>query len=269
MNDEKCVAFLQWALPQLRMRWPGFKRVHKQVCRRIADRILTLHLEGPSAYRTYLADNPEEWKELDSFCRITISRFYRDRGVFQFLQDVVLRELASGTESEKLRCWCCGCAAGEEPYTLSLIWQHNLKTDYPEKDFEIVATDSMKTMLNRARTGRYGQSSMKELPEELLKNGFIRHEKWYDLKDAYRDPVRLLKQDVRKIMPKGPFQLILCRYLVFTYFDEKLQTELMEKIVSRLAPGGALVLGKIDRLPTETVHLETWSKRDNVYRKVV
>jgi chemotaxis protein methyltransferase CheR len=68
-------------------------------------------------------------------------------------------------------------------------------------------------------------------------------------------------------MPEGPFQLILCRYLVFTYFDEKLQRELLEKFLSRLAPGGALVLGKIDRLPCKMEKLEPWSERNNIYRK--
>ena len=113
----------------------------------------------------------------------------------------------------------------------------------------------MDYMLNRALKGRYAKSSIKELPEELLQAGFT-------------DSVRFIKQDVRKSMPGGPFHLILCRYLVFTYFDEKLQTELLEKLMVRLAPGGALVLGKIDRLPYKTDNLEPWSEKDQIYRKV-
>jgi len=69
-------------------------------------------------------------------------------------------------------------------------------------------------------------------------------------------------------MPGGPFHLILCRYLVFTYFDEKLQAELLEKMLSRLVPGGVLVLGKIDHLPCMTEKLEPWSAQDRIYRKV-
>ena len=56
--------------------------------------------------------------------------------------------------------------------------------------------------------------------------------------------------------------------VVFTYFDEKLQTELLEKLLSRLSPGGALVLGKIDRLPCKTEKLEPWSEKEHIYRKV-
>jgi chemotaxis protein methyltransferase CheR len=268
MNDNKCVEFLQWALPHMRMRWPGFRKVRRQVCRRIADRLEELHLTGPSQYKAYLADHPEEWKKLDSFCSISISGFYRDKSVFHFLQDIVLRELAKEAETNRLRCWCCGCAAGEEPYTLSLIWYHVLKPYFPATDLEIIATDSMDTMLKRALKGRYAQSSIKELPEELLQAGFTRQNKEYILKSQYRDSVRFIKEDVRKRMPGGPFHLILCRYLVFTYFDEKLQTELLVNFLSRLAPGGALVIGKIDRLPCKTEKLEPWSEQDRIYRKV-
>jgi chemotaxis protein methyltransferase CheR len=268
MNDNKCVVFLQWALPQMRMRWSGFRKVRRQVCRRIAGRLEELHLAGPSQYKAYLKNHPEEWERLDSFCRITISRFYRDKSVFHFLQDVVLRELAKEAETNRLRCWCCGCAAGEEPYSLSLIWHHILKPDFPATNLEIIATDSLDTMLDHALNGRYTKGSIKDLPEKMLRTGFSHQMKWYDLKAVYRNPVHFLKQDVRKKMPEGPFQLILCRYLVFTYFEEKLQTELLKKLLSRLSPGGALVLGKIDRLPCKTEKLEPWSEKEHIYRKV-
>lgn len=268
MNDNKWVAFLQWALPHMQMRWSGFRKVRRQVCRRIAGRLEELDLAGPSQYKAYLINHPEEWERLDSLCRITISRFYRDKSMFHFLQDVVLKELAKEAETDRLRCWCCGCAAGEEPYTLSLVWHHVLKPRFSATDLEIIATDSMESMLNRALKGHYAKSSIRELPQELLQAGFSRRNRDYILKSHYRNSVRFLQQDVRTSMPDRPFHLILCRYLVFTYFDEKLQAELLDKILSRLVPGGALVLGKIDRLPYKTKELEPWSEQDRIYRKV-
>ena len=267
MSDSQWVAFLQWALPHMRMQWPGFRKVRRQVCKRIAARLDELHLAGPGQYRVYLAGHPEEWKKLDALCPVTISRFYRDRGVFQFLQNVVLPELAHEAGAGRLRSWCCGCASGEEPYTLSLIWHENLKPRFPATDLEIIGTDSMGIMLERAQAGRYGKGSLRELPGELSRAGFIHRGNWYEVKQAYRESVLFSRQDVREEMPEGPFHLIFCRYLVFTYFDEKLQEELLEKFISRLAPGGALVLGKKERLPLETEQLKPWSEQDRVYRK--
>ena len=82
MDDGQYVEFLQWALPRLHMRWPGFRKVRRQVRKRIRKRITALHLGGLDEYRNYLNRNSAEWSVLDSFCRITISRFYRDRVVF-------------------------------------------------------------------------------------------------------------------------------------------------------------------------------------------
>ena len=99
MNDLDCVQFLQWALPKMRMRWPGFRKVRRQVCKRVDRRLRRLGLVGVAAYRAYLDDHPDEWSELDQLCRIPISRFYRDRGVFDLLRDDVLPSLAADTRA--------------------------------------------------------------------------------------------------------------------------------------------------------------------------
>ena len=82
MTDDSCIGFLQWALPPLHMRWPGFRKVRGQVCKRIQKRLADLNLPDTNAYRTYLEQYPSEWDVLDGFCRITISSFYRDKEIF-------------------------------------------------------------------------------------------------------------------------------------------------------------------------------------------
>ncbi len=100
MTDRECVEFLQWALPMMRMHWPGFRKVRGQVCKRISRRIGTLGLPNVAGYQTYLGVNPDEWRTLASLCRITISRFYRDRGVFDYIGNVVLPRLAERGEAD-------------------------------------------------------------------------------------------------------------------------------------------------------------------------
>ena len=74
MLDQDCIKFLQSCLPQLGYQWEGFRRVRKQVCKRIQKRLVTLDLPDCSYYYSYLEENAEEWKILDSFCYITIFR---------------------------------------------------------------------------------------------------------------------------------------------------------------------------------------------------
>lgn len=126
VQDSEGIQFLQWCLPRLGLRWPGFRKVRKRVYKRVARRIQELGLSSLSAYRAYLDTRAGEWVVLDGFCRIPISRFYRDRGVFQYLEEEVLPELgalAAHRGETELKCWSIGCAAGEESYTLAIVWR--------------------------------------------------------------------------------------------------------------------------------------------------
>ena len=68
MNDTDCTAFLQWALPQLELRWPGFRKVRRQVCKRLKQRMRDLGLDNYSAYRVRLEADPSEWQIFDKCC---------------------------------------------------------------------------------------------------------------------------------------------------------------------------------------------------------
>jgi chemotaxis protein methyltransferase CheR len=93
MDDKECVEFLQWALPELHMRWDGFRKVRGQVCKRIDRRMQTLQLADIKAYRKHLQRHREEWTVLDGLCRATVSRLYRDRAVFSILQSDIFPKL--------------------------------------------------------------------------------------------------------------------------------------------------------------------------------
>ena len=134
VTDRECVEFLQWALPQLGLRWPGFRKVRRQVHKRIVRRLNELGLTQISEYREYLQTNSDEWSVLDGFTRISISRFYRDRDVFNHLRDVLLPDAARASQvrgEEQLRIWSAGCASGEEPYTIAMIWTKLRAAGFP------------------------------------------------------------------------------------------------------------------------------------------
>lgn len=252
MKDVDCVRFLQWALPRLGMRWKGFRKVRKQVCKRIDRRLRELGLEDIASYEAHLDSHPEEWAVLDGFCRITISRFYRDRRAIDSLRDRLIPDLArmciERGESE-LRCWSAGCASGEEPYTLSMIWALSVGASFPGLSIRILATDADEHMLERARAASYRPSSLKDLPQAWRTAAFTPAGRRLTLLPAFREAVELRRQDIRSALPEGPFHLILCRNLVFTYFEQRLQRELLERILGLLPVGGALVIGSHERLP--------------------
>lgn len=270
MTDRECVQFLQWSLPQLRMRWNGYRKVRGQVCKRIDRRVHELGLTDAVAYRSWLEVNRDEWHVLDSFCRVTISRFYRDREVFQALEREVLVRLSESARARgtrDLRCWSIGCASGEEPYTLAILWDLGPGRLFPSMTLSIVASDADKTMIERARVGRYAAGSLLALPQDWKIQGFIRERGEFSVRPEKREKVTFIEQDVRNATPDGLFDLILCRNLVFTYFDLDLQQDILATLRDKLHDHGVLVVGTHEVLPSGNEAFLPWKGCPAVYRK--
>ncbi len=275
MKDSECVQFLQWALPHLRMRWPGFRKVRRQVCKRVGRRIRELQLPSVAGYRSYLVEHPAEWNLFDRMCRITISRFYRDKQIFAHLERQVLPELArtalagtTGTvEQTVLSCWCVGCASGEEPYTLAMMWELSLRKQFSALDYRIVATDVDHDLLARAERAVYSASVLKDLPSEWREMAFNAEGEKFRLHPDYQQKVEFAYNDIRSEAIAGSYHLVLCRNLAFTYFAEDLQQEVLQHFGRALLPGGILVIGVHETLPAGQAG---WSARPDLpccYRK--
>ncbi len=271
MRDPECVALLQWLLPRLEMRWLGFRKVRRQVCKRIDRRLRELRLPDAKAYQAYLEAHDEEWRVVDGFCRISISRFYRDRGVFDCLRDLILPELAALVQArgdDALCCWSAGCASGEEAYTLRMIWKFCIAPRFDSLPLHVLATDNDESMLERARQGCYPWSSLNDLPREWTALGFDRQADVFCIRDGFREKVDFLRQDIRQQMPQGPFHLILCRHVVFTYFAESLQRRVLTAMLERLIPACIFVTGKQELLPSATGGLLACGTRMGIYRRI-
>ena len=274
MKDAECVAFLQWCLPQLGMRWRGFRKVRGQVCKRIVRRMAALELANLDDYRALLGRMPDEWDRLGEMCRVTISRFYRDHGVFERLVRDVFPVLG-----RPVRCWCAGCASGEEPYTIAISLRHSADTRElgnrgatrsDRDDLRILATDIDERVLERARLACYPPGTLKELPDALIEAAFHRtddSEEPYCLNDTYRSGIVFRRHDVREAPPEGPFDLILCRNLVFTYLDEEEQRSCLQRFATVLRSGGAFVIGKHESMP-ESERFEPWFPSEGIFRRI-
>ncbi len=273
MRDEECIAFLQWALPRLGMRWEGFRKVRRQVCRRIARRMKALDLADASSYRSFLQMNPGEWHTLATTCRVTISRFYRDHGIFEHLGAAVLPRLAAAARERgdaTLRCWSAGCASGEEPYSLALTWHFATPAEASDMALRILATDIDPHLLRRANEACYAHSSLRELPAPWIERAFTRLDDAgdrYRLNEEWKEDVAFACQDLRSAAPDALFDLILCRNLVFTYFDLDGQERLGARLAGRLHPGGVLVVGCHESVPERVTALEPDAGRRGFYVK--
>ena len=142
--------FLREAVSILGLQGRPFRRrgIKRKAERRVAR--IGLPLE-PYLFR--IRSDPEERHHLSKILTVTISRFFREKKVFDTLRHSVIPALLT-EEREEIRVWSIGCASGEEPYSLSLLWKEGFERTWPRIRLSILATDINGDLLGRARAAR-------------------------------------------------------------------------------------------------------------------
>jgi chemotaxis protein methyltransferase CheR len=228
-----------------------------------------LQLPDFAAYRARIEADPAEWRALDECCHITISRFFRERKVFEVLRMRVLPEVAARARQEErdVHVWSAGCASGEEPYSLKILWDIEIAGSFPSVSLSIVATDIDEDMLARARKGCFKAGSLREMPVDWIEDAFDREDSLHCVKPGHRAGIDFVSQDVRLQTPPHLFDLILCRYVAFTYFALPLQRAVLTRLTDRLQPGGYLVIGSGEKLPQGAAGLTSLADAPEFFRK--
>jgi len=233
--------------------WSGYRRVRRGVMKRLRAHMLTLECRSLTEYLQRLETETEERQRSERCMDVSISRFFRDRDLWQVLGGVVLPGLILGTE-EGIRVWSAGCACGEEAYSFKIVWQtlHNRFDRLPE--LELWATDVNPVFLEKAQEGIYTPSSLKELPAPWRSTCFDRlprRNRFALSASLKRDIVWKQHNLVSEAPPSAGFHLVFLRNNLLTYYEKGLQIPAFGRVVSALREGGMLVIGKKERIPPE------------------
>ncbi len=238
--------FLKTTLPHLGLRWRRFRG--KSIRRRIFARLQVLGLHSWSEYRSHVLDREEERRQLTSVLTVTISRFWRNANLFKVLETSWLPAVLSRLPAdEALRIWSAGCASGEEPYSLLILWQEKFADT--GRELFLLASDSDSRCLERALKGRYPASSFREMPLHLRDKYCTNEGGTFRIARDYSNRITWVEHNLIWDPPFVGNHLIFCRNLVYTYFTPPLQQEITQRFHEALVPGGLLIVGRKDRLP--------------------
>lgn len=248
--------FLRLLFARLDLSWSGYRRPRRSLRAPIIRRMSELGLRDYGQYLDYLDANfAEEKGRLTEILTVTVSRFFRDREDWAELARVAFPELAR--LGRPIGALSLGCASGEEPYTLRLLW------DQPVP-LIVDAFDVREDLLARAREAVYGPSSVHSVPPAILERCFAREGTGYRLDPAVAASVRFARHDFFHDPLGGPYDLILCRNVAFTYLDVGRQVEMACRLARAMAPGGFLMIGGKERLPEgsgpEGLELQRWGR---------
>ncbi|KQC03501.1 MAG: chemotaxis protein CheR [Methanoculleus sp. SDB] len=221
--------------------------------RRIQSRMRLCGMQNFEAYHTFFASDEKEQESLRNALTINVTKFWRDKEVFDVLQKEVLPELMK--RKERIRIWSAGCATGEEPYTLALM-AYDMTRLRPNVRVMITATDIDPEALKTARNGIYDKRSLENLSESQIRRHFrILSDGRFEIKPHIREMIRFQQHDLMSGQPAvKSLDIILCRNVTI-YFTEKQKNALAEIFHPALLSRGYYVLGKTEFLGREVEHL--------------
>jgi chemotaxis protein methyltransferase CheR len=233
--------------------WAGFRKVRKGVKKRIRRHMAALGCTSVHDYLQKIERDPHVRAQCEQQLAVTISRFFRDRGLWEHLREHLLPELMDRFP-DGLAAWSAGCANGEEPYTLAMVWQETAASRSGAPVLQILATDADPACIRRAREGVYLPSSLKEVPEACQVRWFekVRGGRRFRVAPRLREHIRWQVHHLLGPPPQGRFHLILLRNSLLTYYRGAELQAALARILTTLMPGGYLILGSHEHLPASS-----------------
>jgi chemotaxis protein methyltransferase CheR len=239
MEDRQFRQLLEWS----GFSWAGFRRVRKGVIKRLARHMQETGCRNIEDYLKALETDRDMRLHFERLMTVSISHFFRDRVLWEIMKGQILPILA-GKACRPVLVWSAGCASGEEAYGFKILWEGLRKSSASVPDLRILATDMNPQYLERAKTGVYPRSSMREVPEAIRSGCFetLAGGK-YALRSWVREGIEWQVHDLLSDAPGIGFDLIFLRNNLLTYYSDEVKAPALKKVVDSLAPGGFLIVG--------------------------
>jgi chemotaxis protein methyltransferase CheR len=232
---------------------------YKERClrRRIAVRLRARNVATYDDYAALLDSDAREYDKLLDALTINVTKLFRNWETYAAMQRHVIPVLW-GSSAPTLPVWSAGCASGEEPYSLAILFHRHAVAMQEEARMHrvrVMGTDIDRDSLAAAERGAYAEAAFADTPADLRQSYFSSHAP-ATVDPRIRGLVRFSTHDlIREPAPTGQ-HLIACRNVVI-YFDRRTQELLFERFHAALEPGGFLLLGKVETLLGATRDLYT------------
>ena len=243
---------------------------YKEKClrRRIAVR---MRARGVHTYHDYArvldADGGEYDRLLDALT-INVTKLFRNWETYAAVAEKVVPQL--WMRDEPLSVWSAGCSSGEEPYSVAALFHQHAESSSAlgelTRRVRVLGSDIDARCLEAAAQGTFEEGDFADTPPEMRRRYFLEQAPFTIVPEVKRLVTFERRDLLAESPPAGPHHLIFCRN-VLIYFDRETQERLFEQFRRALAPGGFLVLGKVETLlGAARARFAVVDARERIYR---
>lgn len=220
---------------------------------RLTKRMRTLSLRSFYDYYKLVKRDKDELIQMLNSVAVNTTKFFREPYHFEFLRERLKDEILSYRSSDKvLRIWSAGCSTGEEPYSIAITLMEAMRTTGANPmywDMKILASDISTKVLKVAAAGAYEREQLPDdISPSVVKRYFTKKGAAGDsdiiVRPILREHIRFRRLNLKdgSLPFSREFDIIFCRN-VMIYFDDIMQSHVLENFRRHLRTGGYLFLG--------------------------
>ena len=195
-----------------------------------------------SAYWQRVQTNASERQALIESIIVPETWFFRERGAFSALVEVVQEKLFLAAEQRCVRILSLPCSTGEEPYSIAMAL---LSAGVPASRFRIDGIDVSAEALDVATLGLYGRNSFRTEDLAFRDQFFAQTDARFSIGADVRESVAFRHANLfdSALTSTGDiYDVIFCRN-VLIYFDRPTQHRAIQALSRLLADDGMLFVG--------------------------
>jgi chemotaxis protein methyltransferase CheR len=263
LSDEEFKKLSEFIYNEYGIRMPPVKKIMLQS--RLQKRLRELNITSFKEYVNYVFSKEGQDNEVIHMIDVVSTNktdFFREPVHFEFLADKIIPEYLESTQGRRqLKLWSAGCSSGEEPYTIAITLSECRERYRNLFDYHILGTDISTRILNNAIEAIYKDNRAEDIPLTYKRKYLLKS------KDRSNPTVRIIPElrskcsfarlnfmdNVYNI--NDTFDVIFCRN-VLIYFDRETQESVINKLCTKLKPGGYFFLGHSESITSMHVPLK-------------
>lgn len=229
---------------------------HKRtlVSARLGPRIHRLGLHDFDAYLSRVCSDADggEFQMMVDLLTTNETYFFREPKHF----DVMVAELTE-LRPASVRVWSAASSFGDEAYTLAMLLSEMASRRVIGQDWSVLGTDISDRVLRSAKEGIYPAERLRHVGEDRLKRhclqGHGEAEGLVAIRPELKSHVSFGQVNLcHSVQGVGLFDVVFLRN-VLIYFDAPTKSQVVERVLAQLKPGGLFFIGSAEgRVPCAT-----------------
>ena len=223
----------------------------------VLSRMQQCNCTSAEEYILLLETSESEFHDLLRSLNNSYSEFFRIRNAFSLLENSIIPQIfsrATRCRSRQIRIWSAGCAAGQEAFSVAMLFEQFVQKHEPGIPYRVIATDKSEEQIKIASNAEYEKYQLDNITLKQWETFFLKSRNGrFTLNPDIRSKVSFSVFDLTDFSHSSPptsifggFDLILCCNLLY-YYNSNIEDVIIAKLVNNLNPNGFLITDEAEK----------------------